>query len=141
MIYAIIEFFRLAEAASRFGGFWVSAGGGTHLVVAGEIARLLGEDFDQVLNEVAREGYLWSDRRKGGGWGYYWYSTLYQMTGSDSPYHGEFRFDARHLARQAVRASEPARRREAEAAAEAAEEAEAEMLRCESGGSRSRRHG
>ena len=52
------RFFKLAEVAALNGGFWVSASGGTANVVAGEIARRCGiqfEDARQILEDAGRE--------------------------------------------------------------------------------------
>jgi hypothetical protein len=62
------RFFKLAEVASRNGGFWVSAAGGTANVVAGVIASRCGipvEDARRILDEAGRE---WAGRD--------WYAVL-----------------------------------------------------------------
>lgn len=93
-ITAAKRFHELAEVAARHGGFWVSAGGGTANVIAGQIAQATGETFDQCLQalECASE------------YGPDWYAWLGQI----QPFDGDpdsYRFDARTIARAACRNS------------------------------------
>lgn len=93
----IIErFFQLAETAARNGGFWVSAGGGSHRVVAGEIARATGSDFEAACEAVSAAG-----RAR---WGTFWYTELAGLSGTmDVPDWDELRFDVRTIVRAAIR--------------------------------------
>lgn len=89
-IIAAARFHRLAEVAARNGGFWVSAGGGTANVIAGEIARATGDLFHETHAALEHTG------------GQDWYSNMYQA----QPFNGEpegYRFDARTVARAACR--------------------------------------
>ena len=51
-LIAAARFHALAASAAANGGFWVSAGGGTANVVAGEIARATGAPFDEALHAL-----------------------------------------------------------------------------------------
>lgn len=89
----------LAQTAGRHGGFWVSGAGGTANVIAGEIARATGIPFKTacaVLNEVGTAAL-----------GVPWYNELAFVAGShpnQDPDWEAFRFDARMIARTAIRA-------------------------------------
>ena len=61
-LIAAARFHALARTAAANGGFWVSAGGGTANVVAGEIARATGASFEEAhraLSVTGREA--WGD--------------------------------------------------------------------------------
>jgi hypothetical protein len=67
-LIAAARFHSLAACAAAHGGFWVSAGGGTANVVAGEIARVTGvtfEDAHHALDITGREA-----------WGDDWYGAI-----------------------------------------------------------------
>ena len=100
------HFFRLAEAAARHGGFWVSASGGTGNVVAGEIARRCGITFEDALRILNKAGQAWAGRD--------WYTVLallqpFRLENFDGREYWENwppgRWDARTIARAAVRAA------------------------------------
>lgn len=66
-IVAATRFHRLAAVAAANGGFWVSAGGGTANVVAGEISRATGASFDEAmaaLNETGGRRVVFPPRRR-----------------------------------------------------------------------------
>ena len=63
-LIAAARFHALAATAAANGGFWVSAGGGTANVVAGEISRATGASFDEAhhaLNITAGSEDWYSD--------------------------------------------------------------------------------
>ncbi len=62
------RFFRLAEMASRHGGFWVSPCGGTARVVAGVIASRHGIPVEEARRLLDEAGQDWG--------GVDWYTTL-----------------------------------------------------------------
>lgn len=82
------RFFELAEAAGKYGGFWVSVGGGTANVVAGEIARRFGVSFEEAHCLLEEAGLEWT--------GPDWYEVLFFACSGD-------RFDARLIAQAAGR--------------------------------------
>ena len=105
------HFFRLAEAAARHGGFWVSAAGGTANVVAGVIAKRCGITFPDALRILNKAGQAWAGRD--------WYTVLallqpFRMENFDGRDLWEAwppgRWDARTVARAAVRAAQAAGR-------------------------------
>jgi len=104
------EFFRLAQAAARHGGFWVSAGGGTARVVAAVIAANTGASMSDAMRVLTQEGNLAAllHGPKYYGWKgpFEWYEWLADI----QPFRMEdlnasARFDARTIARAAVRAA------------------------------------
>ena len=92
------RFFKLAVTAAKYGGFWVSAGGGTANVVAGVIARHFGISFEDALDILAEVGQEWA--------GEDWYIVLAEI----QPFRWDGwddipgRWDARTVARAACRA-------------------------------------
>ena len=61
-LIAATRFHALAATAAANGGFWVSAGGGTANVVAGEIARATGASFEEAhraLDVTSASGRSW----------------------------------------------------------------------------------
>lgn len=88
------RFFMLSETAAKYGGFWVSAGGGTANVVAGEIARATGVSFEEALRLLEEAGQEWADHLC-----LDWYEVLGTVASSGD------RFDARTIARAACRHS------------------------------------
>ena len=93
------RFHSLAACAARNGGFWVSAGGGTANVVAGELARATGatfEDAHRALDILGRE--VWGTEE--------WYQAMAEYNGWPAPWASdpdEMRWDARTIARAACR--------------------------------------
>jgi hypothetical protein len=66
-LVAAARFHALAATASRHGGLWVSAGGGSANVAAGIISRATGVSFDQAheaLDQIGNDGHTtdWYDR-------------------------------------------------------------------------------
>ncbi len=93
-LIAAARFHALAGTAAANGGFWVSAGGGTANVVAGEIARATGAAFDEALHALDVTG------------GEDWYSDLAyaQPWGwNDMDAAETARWDARIIAKAACR--------------------------------------
>jgi len=82
----------LLETASTNGGLWVSAGGGTKNVIAGEISRHHGLEYGvahTLLTQMLGED---------------WYSDLYWAQPRVEDW-DELRFDARTIVRAAIRNS------------------------------------
>jgi hypothetical protein len=50
------RFFELAAVAAKTGGFWVSAGGGTANVIAGEISRQFDVEFAEAKEILSNVG-------------------------------------------------------------------------------------
>ena len=65
------RFFKLAVTAAKYGGFWVSAGGGTANVAAGVIARRCGVPFEVARNILSDVGQEWA--------GEDWYMVLAEI--------------------------------------------------------------
>jgi hypothetical protein len=99
------KFFRLARLAAKHGGFWVSAGGGTARVVAGEIARATGTSFEDALRILERQGdvavYLYGPEHYGWAGNFDWYVWLADIQPHNDPECA--RFDARTIALAACR--------------------------------------
>jgi len=88
------KFHSLAATAARNGGFWVSAGGGTANVVAGEISRATGVTFEDAHIALDVTG------------GPDWYADMAQAQPWPMGIPPEFiRWDARLIARAAIRSS------------------------------------
>ena len=93
-LIAAARFHALAATAAANGGFWVSAGGGTANVVAGEIARATGAEFAEAHRALDLTG------------GEDWYSTMaYAQPWPIDSWHDDVpgRWDARTIARAACR--------------------------------------
>ena len=93
------HFFRLAVTAAKYGGFWVSAGGGTANVVAGVIARHFGISFDVARSILSDVGQEWA--------GEDWYIILAEIQPWRwDDWHDEIpgRWDVSTIARAACRA-------------------------------------
>jgi len=106
------EFFRLAFTAARNGGFWVSAGGGTARVVAGEIARSAGISFEDAWRALDQEGSQFADKYGPALYGHSGPFNWYELLSDIQPFRpdnldaaADARFDARTIARAAVRAA------------------------------------
>ena len=92
---AAARFHSLAATAAANGGFWVSAGGGTANVVAGEIARATGADFDEAHRALDLTAS-----------GEDWYTELaYAQPWAIDAWHDDVpgRWDARTIAKAACR--------------------------------------
>jgi hypothetical protein len=63
------RFFPLAERLAQGGKLWVSAGGGTARAAAGELASLVGIEFEEALCLLDEAGNEWYQHD--------WYSALY----------------------------------------------------------------
>ncbi len=99
-LIAAARFHALAAKAAANGGFWVSAGGGTANVVAGEIARATGAEFSEALRalDLTASGEDWySDLAAAQPWPY---TTVPYDHETDSWYS---RWDARTIAKAACR--------------------------------------
>ena len=102
-LIAAARFHALAVTAAANGGFWVSAGGGTANVIAGEIARATGVTFVDALHALDVTG------REA--WGDDWYGALaaaqpfgYGVIPFDDHLNEWYcRWDARTIARAACR--------------------------------------
>ena len=93
-LIAAARFHALARTAAANGGFWVSAGGGTANVVAGEIALATGASFAEARHALDVTG------------GEDWYSSLaYAQPWAIDAWHDDVpgRWDARTIARAACR--------------------------------------
>lgn len=93
-LIAAARFHALAGTAAANGGFWVSAGGGTANVVAGEISRSTGASFEEAHHALDVTG------------GEDWYSSLaYAQPWAIDAWHDDTpgRWDARTIARAACR--------------------------------------
>lgn len=101
---AAYRFFQLVGVAAKYGGFWVSAGGGTANVVAGVIARATGVSFEEALRLLDEAGKEWAGRiileDVGPEWADHprmgWYEVMATWASGE-------RFDARTIARAACR--------------------------------------
>ena len=87
------KFHQLAKTASRSGGMWISAAGGTANVIAGVIARAVGVSFEEAYHALDASG------------GANWYADLaYQQPWAVDYLPEHPRWDADLIARAACRA-------------------------------------
>ena len=94
-LIAAARFHALAATAAANGGFWVSAGGGTANVVAGEIARATGVSFEEAHRALDATAET-AD----------WYANMaYAQPWAVDAWHDDVpgRWDARTIARAACR--------------------------------------
>jgi hypothetical protein len=96
---SIRRFFELAAVAAFHGGFWVSAGGGTANVIAGEVSRAFHVDFQEAHEMLDAIGHDFFGMEN-------WYEELAwsQPIGPwNLPDSHEFRWDCRTIIRAAIR--------------------------------------
>lgn len=96
---AASQFFCLAKTAAAHGGFWVSCGGGTANVVAGEISRICNVSYEEAHRVLNSVGEQLSNTDN-------WYQHLADIQPSVDIFDDNgFRWDARTVARAACRAA------------------------------------